>query len=104
MEMTKDNEFIEFFKQDMRNVGTMGYKGYGYFWSHKYKHDLRDTTPNIRRQIHKKFLKEGLVLHGETSRHDEIINRKVRTLEHMRRMDVRFGCTKPSIYKQENEK
>ena len=97
----KDDDFSEFFRKDMSNVGSEDYKGYGYFWACKYKHDLRETTPNIRRQIHKQFLKEGLVLHGETARHDEIVNKKVRTKEHRRRMEKCFGCTKPSTYKGE---
>ena len=97
----KDDDFLEFFREDMSNVGTADYKGYGYFWARKYKIDLRETTPNIRRQIHKQFLKEGLVLHGETARHDDIVNKKVRTKEHRRRMEKCYGSGSPSIYTQQ---
>ncbi len=86
---------------DKNKIGTVDYKGYAYFWAYKYRYDLRATTPNIRRQIHKQFLKEGLLLHGETSRHDEIINKKIKTNEHRKRMYDRFGSSEGSSYKQD---
>ena len=96
-----NDNYVEFFKQDMKDVGTENYKGYGYFWNMKYKYDLRDTTPNIRRKIHRKFLNAGLALNGTTPKHDEIINRQIRTKEHMKRMQYRFGSNHPHEYTQE---
>jgi hypothetical protein len=70
--------------RDDMSIGTDLYKGTAYFWAHKYRFWMRgDAHGNgykgipiekARRIIHQRFLDEGLVLHGETQRHDEIIN------------------------------
>ena len=92
--------FVEFFKQDMKDVGTKNYKGYAYFWNMKYKWDLRETTPRIRRQIHKIFLDEGLDLSGDTERHDEVVNRFIRRKEHRNKMSKCYGESQPHTYTQ----
>jgi len=47
----------EIYKLDKRFIGTEDYMGVAYFWSHEYKHFLRDFTVSQRRRIHKKALK-----------------------------------------------
>ena len=88
------------FLKDKQNVGTPFYEGHAYFWNMKYKWDLRDTTPNIRRQIHKIFLDEGLDLSGYTKRHDEVVNRFIRRKEHRNKMQRRYGTYEPNTYTQ----
>jgi hypothetical protein len=50
----------EIYKLDKKFVGTEDYMGVAYFWSHEYKHTLRDVTISQRRRIHKKALNLGL--------------------------------------------
>jgi len=47
----------EIYKLDKKFIGTEDYMGVAYFWSHEYKHFLRDFTVSQRRRIHKKALK-----------------------------------------------
>lgn len=61
--------------RDRGRVATKAYQGRAYFWSHRYKHYLRDATPAQRRRVHDKFLSQGMPLDGETSQHDKIISR-----------------------------
>ena len=69
--------------RDDMSIGTDLYQGIAYFWAHKYRfcmrgdaQPLQSKTPieKARRIIHRRFLDEDLALHGETQRHDEIIN------------------------------
>jgi hypothetical protein len=76
-------DFIKL-KRDECYIGTDLYRGIGYFWGYKYRWWMRgDAHGNgyrgisirrARKLIHQKFLDENLALHGETQRHDEIIN------------------------------
>lgn len=50
----------EIYKLDKKFIGTEDYMGVAYFWSHEYKHFLRDFTVSQRRRIHKKALKLGV--------------------------------------------
>ena len=50
----------EIYKLDKKFIGTEDYMGVAYFWSHEYKHFLRDFTVSQRRRIHKKALKLGI--------------------------------------------
>jgi hypothetical protein len=61
--------------RDRGRVGTKAYAGRAYFWSHRYRHHLRDASPSIRRRVHDKFLSLGIPLDGDTVRHDEVVNR-----------------------------
>ena len=58
---------------DKTFVGTPNYMGVAFFWGHGVKHYLREASQAERRKIHKKWLAEGLDLHGESYRHHEII-------------------------------
>jgi len=50
----------EIYKLDKKFIGTEDYMGVAYFWTHEYKHFLRDFTVSQRRRIHKKALKLGI--------------------------------------------
>ena len=66
----------------------MKYNSNDYFLNYKYWHWLRGGSlsfyvdspthkrlmPQVRKTIHKQLTYEGLELHGETARHDAIIN------------------------------
>ncbi len=51
------------------------YMGIAYFWSHEYKHYLRDVSEHRRRLVHAAFVREGLALAGKSDRHEEIVLR-----------------------------
>ena len=48
------------YKLDQEFVGTPNYMGVAYFWSHEYKHYLRQATVSQRRRIHNKGLKNNV--------------------------------------------
>ena len=51
--------------QDTKNIGTKDYKGLAFFgWNQKYKDVLRNVTPEIRKQVHNTWVREGLDLGG----------------------------------------
>ena len=50
----------EIYKLDKKFIGTQDYMGVAYFWSHEYKHILRDMSITQRRRVHKKALKLGI--------------------------------------------
>jgi len=50
----------EIYKLDKKFIGTQDYMGVAYFWSHEYKHILRDMSITQRRRDHKKALKLGI--------------------------------------------
>lgn len=50
----------EIYKLDKSFIGTEDYIGIAYFWTHEYKHYLRDATISQRRRIHNKALTLGL--------------------------------------------
>lgn len=58
---------------DATLVGTPHYMGAAYFWSHEYRHYLRDATTAQRCAVHDHWLAEGLPLLGESDRHLAII-------------------------------
>jgi hypothetical protein len=62
---------------DKTFVGTPNYMGVAFFWGHGVKHYLREASQAERRKIHKKWLAEGLDLHGESYRHHEIIRQVI---------------------------
>ena len=76
-------EYIKL-KRDECYIGTDLYHGDAYFWHRRYRWWMRGdghgngyrgiSIRRARKLIHQKFLDENLVLHGETQRHDEIIN------------------------------
>lgn len=57
----------------IKNMIIEEYNGYTYFWNHEYRHYLRDTTDNKRKDVLKQFLDNNLELAGESSAHLEII-------------------------------
>jgi hypothetical protein len=69
-----DSEWHIKWLRDQAYVGTKAYQGIAYFWGCRYKHSLRDCTNTTRRLVHDKFLNEGLELHGETRKHDVIMD------------------------------
>tara|TARA_Y100001937_G_C7103160_1_gene323548 strand:+ start:117 stop:434 length:318 start_codon:yes stop_codon:yes gene_type:complete len=103
MPQIKQSKFRAFFQNDMSNVGTDDYKGYGYFWSYKYRHDLRDTTPNIRRKIHFTLLSQGLSLNGDSEQHDKVVNRFCSYKEHKDAICKKTGSNTTSYYTQDPE-
>ena len=66
-------DFIKIKRDDIA-IGSSAYTGVAYFWASKYKHTLRSASPKTRRDVHDTLLDENLTLHGETARHDEIVN------------------------------
>lgn len=58
---------------DRTFVNTKDYMGVAYFWSHAYKHSLRDASQEQRQATHEAFRKAGLELAGESAAHDKII-------------------------------
>jgi hypothetical protein len=69
--------FDEMQKKD--HVGTARYGGHAYFWNYEYRHYLRDVPPSVCRRVHHALLKAGLELDGESSKHEAIITRIVRS-------------------------
>lgn len=63
---------------DRQLVGTVGYLGLAYFWSHQYKHSLRAVTPRQRKRIHDAWLVAGLDLAGVSDKHQDVLDRLVR--------------------------
>ena len=63
--------------RDRGRVGTTAYEGIAYFWSHKYRYQLRDGEATglreKRRKIHARFLAARLPVDGCTPEHDKII-------------------------------
>ena len=60
---------------DKRNVGTEYYTGYAYFWAYEYRHYLRDATRSSQVAVHRKLLKAGLAVDGESPEHLAIIEK-----------------------------
>jgi len=54
-------------------VGTPNYLGLASFWSHEYKHSLREFTCAQRCKVHNAFIKAGLALDGVSDKHYAII-------------------------------
>lgn len=60
---------------DEAMIGTPDYMGLAYWWSHEYKHTLRDATTKQRKKAHDALLAAGLRLDGESDEHARIIAR-----------------------------
>ena len=45
---------------DKSFVGTENYRGLAYFWSHEFKHWLRECTVAERQRVHAEWLERGL--------------------------------------------
>lgn len=69
--------FFILLKIDAAMVGTPDYMGLAYWWSHEYKHTLREATPKQRKKAHDAILAAGLRLDGESDGHAEIIGKAV---------------------------
>ena len=93
--------FVIDHQMDVHLVGTDFYRGHAYFWACKYKYDLRETTPNIRRKIHQEFLDNKLALEGETQKHDKIVNKHFASKEHRAKMEQVYGKGAVANYTQE---
>jgi len=64
--------------QDAQARGTVEYLGLAYFWNYKYRHYLRDATTYKRRRIHDLFLRNRLVIDGQSANHLAIIRQITR--------------------------
>tara|TARA_R110002051_G_scaffold271500_1_gene331906 strand:- start:83 stop:529 length:447 start_codon:yes stop_codon:yes gene_type:complete len=93
-----DSEWHIKWLRDQSYKGTKAYQGIAYFWSHKYKHHLRDCTPKERRRVHDLFLKEELVLYEETAKHDEIMNSVFKTESYNQEPEIEYEL----IFKKES--
>jgi len=58
-------------------VGTPDYMGIAYFWNLAYKYEMRATSSDKRRAVHRAFLKDNLPLDGESPEHAAIVKRLV---------------------------
>ena len=72
MKATKD-----LFELDETYIGTRHYLGLAYFWSHEYRHSLRDASPYYRKLVHDKILEAGLELSGVSYEHDKILKKNI---------------------------
>ena len=80
--MARIAEF-KYLDDDDERIGTADYKGHAYFWAHEYRHYMRgfyqtfDATERrvgqilqqMRRSVHRDFLRLDLDLGGESWRH-----------------------------------
>lgn len=62
-------------KLDESFIGTQNYMGLEYFWSHEYRHYLRDSTSASRRKVHTKLLEAGLQVDTESDQHLKIVKK-----------------------------
>jgi hypothetical protein len=75
---------------DENMIGTPAYLGIAYFWSHEYKHTLREVTYGCRRRVHHALLVAGLKLEGESEAHERIIDASLRAAD-KRKLTECFG-------------
>lgn len=59
---------------DMTFVGTYDYMGVAYFWSHEYKHTMRELSEADRRRVHHMWLDYNLDVSGTSELHEELLN------------------------------
>lgn len=71
--ITNMKTFARISKMDSGYVGTENYMGLAYFWSHEYRHTLRDCNAASRVAVHAAWLANDLPLDGVSSRHAEIM-------------------------------
>ena len=84
--MARIAEF-KYLDDDEERIGTKDYKGYAFFWAYDYRHYMRgfyehygatenrayEILKQMRRSIHRDFLRLSLNLEGESHRHETII-------------------------------
>ncbi|MDD3465691.1 MAG: hypothetical protein PHE67_00960 [Campylobacterales bacterium] len=58
---------------DIERIGTREYQGKASFWNMEYKNILRDVADKLRKEVHDKFLEQGLEVNGASSEHDRIV-------------------------------
>ena len=78
---------FQYLEDDKARVGTYEYEGHAYFWAHEYRHYMRgfyqtfgtterrsyEILKQMRRGVHRDFLRLSLDLEGESHRHETII-------------------------------
>ena len=62
-------------QSDKNFVGTENYIGLAYYWSHDYRHYLRDASPYVKRKVHNEFIKQQLDLVGSSDKNLSIIRK-----------------------------
>ena len=84
--MARIAEF-KYLDDDAERIGTADYRGHAYFWAHDYRHYMRgfyqtygvterrvgQILQQMRRSVHRDFLRLGLDLAGATDTHETII-------------------------------
>ena len=100
--MARIAEF-KYLDDDDERVGTKDYKGHAYFWAYDYRHYLRgfyqhhgttdrrayDILKQMRRSVHRDFLRLGLDLVGESKQHETII--RYHHLTATKKMEAQHG-------------
>lgn len=59
-------------------VGTPNYMGIAWFWHIEYKHQMRDSSPLVRRRVHTALVAAGLSPKEISPEHDVIVYRYAR--------------------------
>ncbi len=86
MTATMTDEF-QYLYDDEARVGTADYRGHAYFWAYEYRHYMRGffqtfgaterqvgvILQQMRRSVHRDFLRLGLDLAEATDTHETII-------------------------------
>ena len=84
--MARIAEF-KYLDDDDERIGTADYRGHAYFWAYEYRHWMRGfyqhfgatesrvgvILKQMRRSVHRDFLRLGLDLVGESKEHQTII-------------------------------
>jgi len=65
-------------------VGTPHYMGIAYFWNYDYRHILRASSSSMRKNIHDKFIQEGLAIDLVSDLHDAVIRKYTKTVGSVR--------------------
>lgn len=67
------NAFLKIYEIDQNFINTNNYLGIAYFWSHNYRHYLRDASIAQRKKVHKLFLQNNLIVFEDSEKHFNII-------------------------------
>ena len=84
--MARIAEF-KYLDDDEERIGTKDYKGYAFFWAYDYRHYMRgffqtfgvterrvgQILQQMRRSVHRDFLRLGLDLAAATATHEMVI-------------------------------
>ena len=87
MTATTVTDEFQYLYDDEARIGTADYRGHAYFWAHEYRHYMRGfyqhfgatesrvgvILKQMRRSVHRDFLRLGLDLVGESTQHETII-------------------------------